>query len=347
MHTPEKLFKKDLDSVLSCLSTDIDLLRGRRIFVTGGTGFIGRWIIESLNHANKFADLGICICVLSRNPEAFLQRAPHLKGQGVDFIRGDVRDFSFPKTEYDSIIHAAADTNLAVIKESPISLLDTITQGTRRTLDFAASCNARDFLYLSSGAVYGPQPVTMTHLSEKYLGAANALGSGSEYSEGKRMAETLCSLYARQFGLNVKIARCFTFLGSLLPLDGRFAAGNFIGNALKNQPIEINGDGTPLRSYLYTSDLVVWLLKILIHGKTAYPYNVGSDEVVSIRQLAELVSESVKPALPVYIAKKAEVGTSADRYVPDVSRAKKELGLCRTISLKEAIHRTIEWYRNR
>jgi len=347
VHTSKKLFKKDLDSVISCLSKDIDLLRGRRIFVTGGTGFIGRWILESLSYAEESAGLGLRICVLSRNPEAFLQHVPHLKRQCINFICGDIRDFSFPESDYDSIIHAAADTNLTIIKENPLLLLDTITQGTRRMLDFAVSCNAKDFLYLSSGAVYGSQPVAITNLSEEYLGAPSAISSGAEYSEGKRMAEALCALYARQFGLNVKIARCFAFLGPLLPPSGRFAAGNFIGNALKNQAIEISGDGTPLRSYLYTSDLVVWLLKILIHGKTAYPYNVGSDEVVSIRQLAELVSECVKPALPVHIAKKAEFGTPADCYVPDVSRANEELGLCRTVSLKEAVSRTIEWYCNR
>jgi dTDP-glucose 4,6-dehydratase len=184
----------------------------------------------------------------------------------------------------------------------------------------------------------------MPYLSEDDRGVPDPTDAYSTYSapgEEKRTAETLCALYARQYGLKPKIARCFSFLGPYLPLDGKFAVGNFIRDGLAGGPIQVKGDGTPCRSYLYAADLAIWLWKILLRGETCRPYNVGSEESITIAELAHTVAQAFTPPVPVRVAHKPTVGEAPERYIPSVQRARSELGLQQTIDVSEAIHRTV------
>ena len=139
------------------------------------------------------------------------------------------------------------------------------------------------------------------------------------------------------------IARCFAFVGPHLPLDTGFAAGNFIRDALRGGPIQVKGDGTPRRSYLYAADLAAWLWTILVEGRPGRAYNVGSDADLSIRELADEVRKVVAPQADVTVAKQPEPGKLAERYVPDITRARTDLRLGVWISLQDAIARTVAW----
>ena len=332
----------DLDHILAHTEGLWDELRGQRLFVTGGTGFLGCWMLESFAWANDKLGLGARALVLTRNPETFRHKAPHLAAHSaIQFHVGDIRSFEFPSGSFSHIIHAATDYSTRLIDEDPILVLDTIVQGTRRTLEFARSCGAREFLLTSSGAVYGKQPPDMTHIPEDHLGALDTMESRSGYGEGKRVAELLCTLYAKQYGIETKIARGFAFVGPYLPLDAHFAIGNFIGDGLRNRPIQVKGDGTPYRSYLYAADLAIWLWTILCCGEVNRPYNIGSEIDVTISDLSHAVAELFKPKVEVCTAKKAIPGGSAQRYVPCTQRARVELGLRQNIDLSEAIRRTV------
>ncbi len=322
-----------------------DEMRGGRLFITGGTGFFGCWLVESFCFINRRLELKAHASILTRNPEAFAQKCPHLASdRAITLIPGDVRSFDFPQGPYEYVIHEATETSAKKAADGPREMLSTIIAGTERVLDFANAHGTRKFLLTSSGAVYGKQPPDMPHVAESYSGAPDPLDPASVYGEGKRTSELLCALWQRTGQLECKIARCWAFCGPHLPLDRHFAVGNFIRDVLAERTIHIQGDGTPRRSYLYAADLVVWLWTILFRAPSLVPINVGSANDVSILQLAQTVASVLSPRTEIHIAHQPTLGATPLRYVPCVDRARKLLGLRETISLEENIRKTAEWH---
>jgi nucleoside-diphosphate-sugar epimerase len=335
----------DLDYILSHTQPIWNELRDQSLFITGGTGFFGTWLLETLVWANEKLNLNMSFVVLTRDKNAFAKKAPHLiNNKCIQFHLGDVRNFDFPTAKFSYVIHAATEASAKLNQENPKEMLDTILEGTRHVLKFAATIKPKKFLFVSSGAVYGKQPAEIECVDETYSGRP-LLTAGSAYAFGKYIAEEECITHAKQHDYEMKIARCFAFVGPYLPLDIHFAIGNFIRDGLAKKTIHINGDGTPYRSYLYAADLIIWLLHILCRGDAGVAYNVGSDESISIAELAKLVAKCFEDSPEVVIAKAAEPGKLAERYVPSVQKVRKELGLTEKISLVNAIEKTIEWYR--
>ncbi len=337
--------ESDLNFVLESLRAELGSLRNARIFLTGGTGFFGKWLVETLLWANARLDLGIQAVLLTRDPDGFRERFPHLGGHpSVTLHPGDVRSYGFPDGDFSHVIHGATDVNISLHRQYPLLMLDTIVQGARRTLDFAVASHASKFLFISSGAVYGKQASELTHMPETCTSAPDPMDPLAANGEGKRLVEFLCAAYHRQHGLETKIARCFAFVGPYLPLDFHFAIGNFIRDAMLGGPIQVSGDGTPYRSYLYAADLAVWLWTILLRGESCTPYNVGSECEVTIAELARQVSQVVNPAAKISIAAHPTPGHKPARYVPLTELAQEELGLRETVSLAESIRRTAQWH---
>ena len=334
---------EDLNSTVAIAHSAFEELRGARVFLTGGTGFFGHTLLESLLHANAVLGLGVRATVLTRSAERFRERSPHIAHHpAITLLEGDIRSFEFPADAHTHVLHAATDS--VVAPGAPAyELSESIVDGTRRVLQFALATGARRLLYVSSGAVYGRGIDTLTHIPETYAGAPDPLLLSSGYDEAKRMAEHLCVAYSRDTPLECSVARCFAFVGPHLPLDAHFAIGNFIRDAIAGRPIHIRGDGTPLRSYLYTSDLAAWLWTMLVRAPANRAYNVGSDAAVSIGELARTVAAALRPGLEIRVDGKASAGAAPSTYVPDVCRAREELGLEVTVDLPTAIRRTAAW----
>lgn len=312
------------------------------ILISGGTGFVGRSFMDHLATLVDFQTKPFQLTVLSRNPAKFLGEFKRFsKYDWIDFIEADVlapKTLPFQK-KFTHIIHAATEATISSCigyKEQFIQ----IVEGARNMLDLAVETGAQRFLLTSSGAAYGPQPAEVTNLCEDWLGSPSLEQPQHAYGLGKRAAEHLCALYQDAHGLETVVCRCFAFVGPDLPLNAHYAIGNFIRDALNGKPITVAGNGTPLRSYMDQRDMAQWLLKLLLEGKSGNLYNVGSDEAVTIQELAYLVREIIAPQLPVNILGESQVLSSRNRYIPSIEKARRLHGLKITIPLIKAIEYT-------
>lgn len=337
---------RDLDEIVDGAADDLRRFAGARMYVTGGTGFIGTWLLRTIVHANRRLGTKIRLEVLARSPEGVRDRVPDLAGDAaIRLVRGDVLA---PVTDgaYDAVIHAATPSTGALNETDPERMLTVIVDGTRAVIRHViAPSGAIPVLFTSSGAVYGKQPPELSHVPESYAGAPDCLEPRSAYHEGKRMAELALAIAASQGAGLARIARLFAFLGPGLPLDAHYAAGNFVRDALGGGPIRVLGDGSPYRSYLYPTDMVVWMLAVFARGADSRAYNVGSDEAISIRELAARVAQLAGPGLEVTLARRPTAGAVREGYVPDCSRITSELQVRRTVSFDAAIERTLAFHR--
>ena len=338
---------EDLSHISSALRPLFPVLRDSTLFITGGTGFFGKWILETIIWLNKTEETSISAIVLSRDPDRFLRRYPRFDEGSIQYVRGDVRSFanSPSSVKIDYIIHAATDVKTIGSTKDELDLLDVCFGGTRRVLEYARETGAQRVLLTSSGAVYGRQPPGTERMTESHQGGPDPLSKSSAYGEGKRLSELLCCLYDSTHGIHCTIARCFALAGPYLPLDVGLAFGNFVSDILKDRPIVIEGDGRPYRSYLYASDLMIWLFTILLRGKRRVAYNVGSSDAISIKELAETFCSIAGHRARFVVRQTPQRRQQHQRYVPSVEKALAELGLRQHVFLEEAIRKTLLWYR--
>lgn len=334
----------DLDHVLAHIGPLLRDLSGSHLFITGGTGFIGKWLLESLLHANRTLNTNIGATVLSRDPAAFLKAYPNFNDKALNFRHGDVRQ-SQDCSGHDFVIHAAGDADDRKNNADPLSMLDSIVQGGRHMLQSAVEAGCSRMLILGSGSTYGNQPADMAHITEdcRLAPRLDTPNAKAMNGEGKRIVELLAAHYAERHALSVCTARGFSFLGPYLPLDRHFAAGNFIRDALQSDEIVLSGDGSTVRSYMHPADLTIWLWTLLFRGTAGQSYNVGSDVAVTTWELANKIAAQ-SPRQP-SVRRLVEPGSSApSRYVPAITRAQSELGLKLHIDLDQSIRRTLDWH---
>lgn len=336
----------DFDQIANQGALFFAALQNAHIFLTGGTGFIGAWLLEAIAYANQTHLANIEVTVLTRNPLAFKEKNLQLfENPCFHYVAGDVvhlPECLKSSKPFTHLIHAATDASAELNEVNPLQMFDTVVLGTRQILDVAMQQKIARVLYLSSGAVYGQQLPGVDFVSENSLSAPDCLNPKNTYAEGKRASEMLCAIYGKQFGCNIVVARIFALLGPLLNLDIHFAAGNFIRDALAGKKIIVSGDGRPERSYLYPTDLIVWLLAMLTHGRSGAAYNAGSEEAISIADLAKLTS-SLLGNKGYEILGLSDSGWNPGRYVPSNRLIQEELGVKQTVDLAEAIRRTAHW----
>jgi nucleoside-diphosphate-sugar epimerase len=334
---------EDLEYIFQNTKDIWELLRGKSIFLTGGTGFFGKWLLESFIYVNEKLDLNAKIISLSRNPELFIQKYSFYNAHtnSVKFVKGDILTFDFKiDEEVQFIIHAATAASDSLNKHNPLLMMDTITLGTRNVLDFALTQPIESFLFVSSGAVYGKQPFDVSNIQETDSFKIDINNSNAAYSEGKRIAELYCSTYFEKNYLPVKIARCFAFVGPYLPLDIHFAIGNFINNIINNEDIVIMGDGSTTRSYMYASDLSIAIWKILLIGNNNKPYNVGVDKAYSLKEIASILNKNYGNKVQILNMNK---DTPKNIYVPNIDTLINELKIKQFVQIEEAIQKTINF----
>jgi dTDP-glucose 4,6-dehydratase len=335
---------RDIEAITSIARADLLALHGARIFITGGTGYVGRWLLESLCHANRVLDLNLEVTVLSRMPAEFAMRHPHLADDKcIRLIEGDVRSFTCDNEGFSHVIHAATDV---IASTTSLDIFDVTATGTKHVMEFARNQGVVDVLLLSSGAVYGLSSDHVKRASECWPCVPDVTTQLNAYGLGKIVTEWLGNAYGKQYGFSCKSARVFAQIGPYLALDAHFAAGNFIRDVLQRKDIIITGDGTARRSYMYAVDMVTWLWAILVRGKAGSAYNVGAEQEVSTRDLAEaIVRVAGEEQAEIKVLDQPVPGAAPSYYVPDTRLARKELRVSTTVPLEDAIKRTLEWCR--
>ncbi|MEI0525687.1 NAD(P)-dependent oxidoreductase [Brachyspira murdochii] len=312
--------------------TDLSKLDDSSILITGGTGLFGKSILNFLMYIRQYYSFDIT--VLTRNKYNFLFDNPYCNTDFIHFINGDIRNFN-PGKEYDYIIHAAAPASEKLEKENPSEMYSIILDGTKNIINIANSMNVKKLLFTSSGAVYGEQYESIKSFQETYYGNPTTF-----YGKAKKISEELFL----NSDINVTIARCFTFVGPYLNLNIHFAIGNFIRDVIQNKNIIIMGDGRPLRSYLYTADLIIWLFTMLLNSNDKSIYNVGSSYEISIYDLAKKVSNSINNYDGnIEVLTKPNYNYPTPKYVPNNSKIIEELKVKENYTLDDAIKRTIKW----
>lgn len=316
---------------------------GKRLYLSGATGFFGKNLLALLAYIHAMG-ASFEVTALSRAPEVFLADQPWCRRQPwLTWCTGDVSEPWPGEGCYDLVLHAATDT-VASAHVEKLAVFEGILSGTRQALEFAAAHHVRRLLLCGSGAQYGAIPDGWAAgVPESSSLACDATKTTSAYGEGKRVSEMLAALHAERHGFDVINTRCFAFVGPGLPLDGHFAIGNFLRAALTGQPIKLASQGYAMRSYLYSADLAVWLMVLLLEASAGASVNIGSGQGISIIDLATRVRDLMNSSLSVIPG--AQILDEERRlYLPCIRRAQ-AYGLDVWTDLDQAITRTGLWHR--
>lgn len=310
----------------------------KTLLVIGGSGFFGKSILDAFSRGLLDPWQVSKVIVMARNAEVLLDEAPNLVWENVEFYSADITKTDFlPLADY--VIHAAASTDVRDYLTKPEKEKRNIQAGTYNYCDLARKYHKESkIIYVSSGAVYGVQAPSLEKVDEEFVGDISGMPPGKlDYAIAKKDAEKAI-IELGHSGLNVSIARCFAFVGPWLPRNQHFAIGNFIADVLERRTIKVNATRKVYRSYMYADDLVDWLMTIVNTATSFCPiYNVGSDECHLLTELAKFMAN--KYGVDCQIAQITE--SEEDRYIPNVSKAKVELGLVIKFDLNGALDKTI------
>lgn len=336
----------DLETITRNSKDDLEKIVNSHVVLTGASGYIGTWLTLSFLHArDRLSGTGsIVLSCRDSNPIRSIIQQAEFK-HGYEFLETDIRNFPAGVINDNSIvIHAATPARESLNVHRPLEMFDIIVEGQKRLLQLSSHKDSVKFVFLSSGAVYGKQPMDLKAIPESWTGGPAITDVKNSYHEAKRVAELLGFISQNKGNLSFVSARLFAFLSPFLPLNEHFAAGNFLKNALDEETIVIKSGGGSIRTYQYSTDLCAWMWAIAVRGKRGLAYNVGSDEEVKISELANRIRTISQSKQPVEIDG-FDTNETVTRYVPSLALAKHDLDVDNNVLLDEAISRTLSWAR--
>lgn len=338
----ENLILENLSKSFQNVVPDLEKLKGTVILITGGTGFVGSWVARALVWLNDNCNFGCQIILLARDPENLERSDPKLyRRSDITYLRSDIRSVHNLPSNINYIIHAAANPDNRVHMSDPVNTMDVIALGTKAIMDAATRLpDIRGIVHISSGQVYGKAPENGESLREVILYNFSKNDITSIYPEAKRYAETICLAYRSLFKLPICIVRPFSFIGPYQKLNKPWAINTFIQEALNNQPMRIVGNGKPQRSYLYASDMAVWLLTVLAQGKSGDIYNLGSSEGISLSDLTQKINNLLPHPVEVIVQ---NYNNDESKFIPNLEHIIEKLNVKVAIHFDEALQQTMKW----
>lgn len=309
-----------------------------RLLITGGAGFLGSHL------SDRFLAEGYEVVALDNLITGSIDNIAHLAGnRRFRFIHHDVSNYIFVDGTIDAVLHFASPASPVDYLKYPIQTLKVGALGTHNALGVARAKNAR-FLLASTSEIYGeptvhPQP-------ESYYGNVNTIGPRGVYDEAKRFAEAMTMAYHRTHGLETRIVRIFNTYGPRMRLDDGRVVPNFIGQALRGEPLTIYGEGNQTRSFCYYEDLVEGIYRLL-HSDFSDPVNLGNPyEEKTMVELAEIINNLANNSGNILYQPDARTKNDPQTRQPDITRAKEVLGWEPKVDLTVGLEKTITFFKN-
>lgn len=288
----DKIIQKDLNDIINIDFINWDLLRNKTVLVTGATGLIGSQLVMSLLNANAEKNLDLKVIAVVRNKQKAEKTFKYADDKSLEFIVQDIlKPFNIEST-VDYIVHGASMTGSKDFVDYPVETIKTAIQGTENILELAKEKSIDGMVYLSSLEVYGVVDFSIDKVTEDMFGTIDPMSVRSSYSEGKRMVECLCSSYASEYKIPIKVARlCQTFGAGVNYSDNRVFA-QFARSIIEGKDIVLKTDGSTERNYCYIRDAIAGILTLLLNGESGQAYNIANkDTLISIRGMAEMLIE--------------------------------------------------------
>lgn len=339
----------DVQEIILRIKKEIKILEGKTILIAGAAGFLPSYLVHILGYANtylfKYPSKIICLDNFSTGTPERLH--PWQKRSDIKFMKGDVIKAIKIKEHIDFIIHGASIASPIWYRKYPLETIDANVIGTRRLLDLAKEHKVSGFVYFSSSEIYGDPLKDYIPTDENYLGNVSSTGPRACYDESKRLAETLCMVYYRQFNIPVKIIRPFNVYGPGLRLDDGRVVPDFINDALNKRQITLLSNGKATRSFCYIADCVAATLLLLISKAKGEAFNVGNPEEVSMLELAQTVDKIAGGGGVRFSQSKdqAYLTDNPQRRVPKISKIQRVINWTPQVSLTEGLKRTLKFYK--
>jgi nucleoside-diphosphate-sugar epimerase len=362
MKNAQDVISSDLDLIGRNLNQEFAQMGGKKLLITGGAGFLGYYLIQSVLYRNRKTKTNappIQVIVIDNFMRGIPTWLTDMKGDENLIVH--THDITAPlppdigAVQY--IIHAASIASPIYYRQHPIETMDANVIGLRLLLDYCLQQKAKGqsvegFLFFSSSEIYGDPTPENIPTAEDYNGNVSCTGPRACYDESKRYGETLCVNFARQHDLPIRIARPFNNYGPGLKISDRRVLPDFARNVLTGEDIVMLSDGSPTRTFCYVADAIIGYYQILINGRSGEAYNIGVDEPeVSIADLAEQVVGLARdlfnyPGQVVYgvSSDKEYLTDNPNRRCPLITKARRELGYNPSISLEEGLRRSLIWY---
>ena len=340
----DDVFVEDVRIIANELSEFYGELEGKTVLIAGGKGFLGTYFTNVLTTINQVLSKPTKIIVMDNLITSKDENDEN--DANVEFVEQDISQSFEIQNDVDYIIHAASIASPPTYRKFPIRTVDVNYQGTKNLLEVAKEKKIKSMLFLSSSEIYGDPEIFPT--PESYLGKVSCIGPRACYDESKRLAETISILYFQQYSIPIKIARPFNVYGPYLNLnDGRIIP-DFMNNAIKKSEIIIHSDGTPTRSFCYARDAISGFFKLLFSNHDGIICNVGNDEEVSVKNVANIIQNIMDKPISIKIVKSEDPNYTKDnpqRRCPDLSLIKKSVNYEPKINLEEGLKRVYRWYR--
>jgi len=331
----------EIEPILGSGPRDLcDALDGARLVITGASGFVGTAVLHELNKRLPPNHLKDLTCVARRNPDPLT--LGQLKNLSPKWLQADVESRLTDLQQADFLIHAATPSNASIQARDPLSLVQGIVNGMTEIVNWAArNSNCPRILFTSSGAIYGDLDKGDKPIKETQHGILESYSAQHAYAEAKRLAETVLKLSGESGALQPICTRLFSFIGPNLPMNGHFAVGNFLSDAIRRKPVVIAGTGNVRRSYLYESDMAAWILRALTIEKIPdSALNIGSPQGMTLATVGESVAEAAGVAL-VINGDPDRDGTRLN-YVPDTEFTETNLGVRQAVGFEQSVYKSLK-----